>query len=85
MANEQYHWIVKTITVKLPEVLAAWLSRRATELGRSQSELVREALEQSRRGDGSGSCHDLVADTCGSVDGPSDLSTNRKHFTGFGE
>ncbi len=85
MTDGQYHEIVKTITVKLPHVLATWLSRRATELGRSQSELVREALEQSRRGESSSTCHDLVADTCGSIDGPSDLSTNRKHLTGFGE
>jgi len=76
---------MKTITVKLPESLAAWLSRRARELGRPQSELVRDALVQAREGKGAASCHDLLADLCGSVDGPKDLSTNPKHLVGFGE
>jgi hypothetical protein len=84
MADEQYDAPVKTITVKLPEPLASWLSRRARELGRPQSELVREALERSREGGGE-SCHDLFADSCGVIDGPADLSTNRKHFAGLGE
>jgi ribbon-helix-helix CopG family protein len=85
MANEQYDAVVKTITVKLPKALASWLSRRARELGRPQSELVREALERSRRGVGGDSCHDLFADVCGTIEGPADLSTNRKHLGGFGE
>jgi Ribbon-helix-helix protein, copG family len=85
VANEQYDTTVKTVTVKLPEPLASWLSRRARELGRSQSELVREAIERTRNGVGAESCHDLLADSCGSVDGPKDLSTDRKHLRGFGE
>jgi hypothetical protein len=85
MADQQYHFVVKTITVKLPEPLASWLSRRARELGRPQSELVREALERSRLGAGGESCHDLVADTCGTIDGPEDLSTSSRHLGGFGE
>jgi hypothetical protein len=76
---------MKTITVKLPEPLAAWLSRRARELGRPQSDLVREALQRSREGGNGVSCHDLFADLCGVVDGPKDLSTNPKHLAGFGE
>jgi predicted transcriptional regulator len=76
---------MKTITVKLPEPLAAWLSRRAKELGRPQSQIVREALERARVGKDDASCHDLMADVCGSISGPRDLSTNPKHLTGFGE
>ncbi len=76
---------MKTITVKLPETLAAWLSRRARELGRPQSDLVRDALQRVSEGAHGGSCHDLFADVCGIVDGPKDLSTNPKHLTGFGE
>lgn len=76
---------MKTITVKLPEPLAAWLSRRARELGRPQSDLVREALQRSRERGNGVSCHDLFADLCGVVDGPKDLSTNPKHLAGFGE
>ncbi len=85
MADQQYHAVVKTITVKLPEQLAAWLSRRARELGRPQSELVREALEQSRLGNGAKTMHDLCADTCGVLEGPGDASTNPKYFDDFGK
>jgi hypothetical protein len=46
---------------------------------------VREAIERTRNGVGAESCHDLLADSCGSVDGPKDLSTDRKHLRGFGE
>jgi hypothetical protein len=76
---------MKTITVKLPEALAAWLSRRARALGRPQSDLVREALQRVSDGTSGVSCHDLFADVCGVIDGPKDLSTNPKHFSGFGE
>lgn len=76
---------MKTITVKLPDVLAAWLSHRARELNRPQSELVREALQRVSEGAGGVSCHDLFSDMCGVIDGPKDLSTNPKHLAGFGE
>ena len=76
---------MKTISVRLPEPLAAWLSRRATELGRPQSDLVREALQRSKEGTGGGSCHDLFADVCGVIDGPADLSANPGQMRGFGE
>ena len=76
---------MKTVTVKLPDSLAAWLARRARELGRPQSEIVREALERASGGNSGASCHDAFADVCGIVDGPTDLSTNPKHLAGFGE
>jgi Ribbon-helix-helix protein, copG family len=76
---------VKTITVKLPEALATWLSRRARELNRPQSDLVREALQRVREGAGGVSCHDVFGDVCGVIDGPKDLSTNPKHLASFGE
>jgi len=81
--SEETH--LKTITVKLPETLAIWLSKRAIELGRPQSEIVREVLQQASNGSGSKSCHDAFADICGSIDGPEDLSTNPSHMIGFGE
>jgi Ribbon-helix-helix protein, copG family len=76
---------MKTITVKLPDPLAAWLAKRAVELGRPKSDLVREALERASKGTSGTSCHDLFADVCGIVNGPKDLSTNPKHMAGFGE
>ena|SRR5256885_1837587 len=75
---------MKTLSVKLPTQLAGWLARRSKELGRTQSDLVREALEQQRTGSGKPSCHDLMQDLCGSFDGPRDLSTNPKYMKDFG-
>lgn len=76
---------MKTITVKLPDPLAAWLSRRASELGRPQSEIVREALQRVSEDTSGLSCHDIFADVCGTIEGPKDLSTNPRHLDGFGE
>ena len=77
--------LVKMLSVKLPKPLAGWLCRRAKELGRTQSDLVREALEQQRTGAGKPTCHDLMQDLCGTFDGPPDLSTNPKYMDGFGK
>jgi len=76
---------VKTPTVKIPDPLAAWLSRRARALGRPQSELVREALQRASEGTSGASCHDVFRDVCSVVEGPKDLSTNPKHLASFGE
>lgn len=76
---------MKTISVKLPSPMAAWLDQQARELGRSKSALVRQALEQQQHKMGKGTCLELLEDLCGSVRGPRDLSTNRKHLEGFGQ
>ncbi|CAN5502633.1 hypothetical protein BH20VER1_BH20VER1_18390 [soil metagenome] len=77
---------MKTLSVKLPAALANWLARQARELGRTQSDLVRHALEEQRQGNGrSPSCHDLMKDFCGSFHGPPDLSTNPKYMRDYGK
>jgi hypothetical protein len=76
---------MKTVSVKLPTPLAAWLTRQARGLRRSKSALVRQALEQQRSHPGKGTCLELMEDLCGSVRGPRDLSTNPKHLGGFGQ
>ena len=76
---------MKTVSVKLPSPLAAWLTQRARELGRSKSALVRQALEQQRGKPGKGTCLDLMEDLCGCVRGPRDLSTDPKYMEGFGQ
>jgi predicted DNA-binding protein len=76
---------VKTVSVKLPAPLAAWLTQQARELRRSKSALVRQALEQQRSQPGKGTCLDLMEDLCRSVRGPRDLSTNPTHLRGFGQ
>lgn len=71
---------MRTITVKLPETLAARLRLMARKRGRTQSAVVREALEaylDQSSAAGAGSGLDLVRDLAGSVKGPPDLSTSR--------
>ena len=77
---------MKTITVKLAPGLAAWLSQQSEQAGRSQSEIVREALEQQRLGQTKApSCRELLAELDGFFDGPPDLSTNPQYLAEFGK
>lgn len=80
--------MMKTISLKLPVPLADWLARRANELGRSRSDLVRQALEEQRQGRNSRaekSCAELMAEFDGFFRAPRDLSTNPKYMRDFGK
>jgi metal-responsive CopG/Arc/MetJ family transcriptional regulator len=77
------------ITIRISESLVKRLKKQAGMKRRSESALVREALE-SYLGEAStsNSAYDLAreAGLIGCVGGgPSDLSTDREHFEGFGE
>ncbi len=77
------------ITIRVSESLVKRLKKHAGLKGRPESVLVREALE-NYLGEApiSSSAYDLARESglIGCVRrGPSDLSTNRKHFEGFGE
>jgi Arc/MetJ-type ribon-helix-helix transcriptional regulator len=79
---------MKTISLKLPVPLASWLANRAAKLGRSQSDLVRQALEEQRQGKSGKrgkSCAELMAQFDGFFRGPRDLSTNPKYLRDFGK
>jgi predicted DNA-binding protein len=77
------------ITIRVSESLVKRLKKHAGMRRRSESALVREALENYLgEAPASSSAYDLAkeAGLIGCVrGGPSDLSTNRKHFEGFGE
>jgi Arc/MetJ-type ribon-helix-helix transcriptional regulator len=74
---------MRTVTFKLPEDLDDALNELARSRGASRSALVREALEALAKGKRR-SVTALAGDLVGSVDGPSDLATNRKHMAGYG-
>lgn len=71
---------MKTLSLKLPEILEARLNTIARKKGLSKSETVRLALigylshEDSSKGK---SFLDLSSALAGSIEGPSDLSTNK--------
>lgn len=74
-----------TISLKLPDDMAARLDALARRRKMSRSELMREALAAILDGSpGRASIDDLAGDLVGSLAGPGDLSTNKKHMRGFG-
>lgn len=78
---------MRTITVKLPRGLAARLQARVKKRGIALSAIVRQALEDhlDREGEAApGSCLERIADLAGSLAGPSDLASNRRHLRGYG-
>jgi Arc/MetJ-type ribon-helix-helix transcriptional regulator len=80
---------MKTLTVRLPETLAAQIEAESRRRNLSKSDIIRErlALAGSSRGQ-SLAVHDAIADLIGSVKGlPADLSANTKKYlraTGYG-
>jgi Arc/MetJ-type ribon-helix-helix transcriptional regulator len=80
---------MKTITVRLPESLAAAIEEESRQRKLSKSDIVRERLQRSSAvAREPGSPAYAIADLIGSVDGlPSDVSARKKHYlraTGYG-
>jgi hypothetical protein len=79
---------MKTLTVKVPEDLDLKLAAAAAKRGESKSDLIRTALESIVNTNEAiipNSCLDLAKDIVGSVEGPSDLSRNKKYLKGYGQ
>lgn len=78
--------VARTITLKLPDALAGRLRAAVQRRSRTQSEVVREALERHLDAEATlvGSCLDLARDLAGSLSGPPDLSASRRHLRGYG-
>ena len=81
---------MKTITVRLPEPLAADIEAESRGRKISKSHVVRERLQLTpRRRRRRMVSLDAIADLIGSVDGlPSDLSTRKRAYlraTGYGQ
>ena len=77
------------ITVRVPEALTARLRNRSKAQGATESELIREAIESYLGRSGKArSAYDVAADVeiiGAEKQAPKDLSTNRRHFKGFGK
>jgi len=80
---------MKTLTIRLPEELAADIEVESRGRKISKSDVVRERLQSARRGRKRSASLEAIADLIGSVDGlPSDLSARKKHYlrsTGYGK
>lgn len=80
---------MKTLTVRLPESLAASIEEESRVRKLSKSDVVRERLERSPAvAKEPGSPAYAIADLVGSVEGlPADLGARKKHYlrtTGYG-
>jgi Arc/MetJ-type ribon-helix-helix transcriptional regulator len=80
---------MKTLTVRLPEPLAADIEAESRRRGLSKSDIVRERLERARETTELPPSLADIADLIGSVedDLPADLSARTKHYLrmyGFG-
>lgn len=79
---------MRTLTVKVPEELDLKLTAVAEKMSESKSNLIRTAIENivaSSEAITPNSCLDLAKDLIGSVEGPRDLSYNKKYFKGYGQ
>jgi hypothetical protein len=79
---------VKTVTVKLPAELEKRVSATARKRRMSRSELIRESIRRHLEQPVEpppGSFLEAAGDLIGSVEGPSDLSTNPRYLDGFGK
>ena len=79
---------MKTLTVKVPEKMDLKLAAIAAKRGESKSDLIRTAIISILKENetvNQNSCLDLAKDLVGSVEGPSDLSCNKKHLKGYGK
>ena len=80
-----------TLTLKIPESMAAELDAKAKRMATSKSAVARNALDKYLHDspDGGGQSAYDVAMALGVIgaikDGPSDMSTNRKYMKGYGE
>lgn len=78
---------MNTISLKVPDPLAAELAKVAQRQGVSKSALIRDALEaylQTHGAERSNSALAQVADLRGILSGPEDLSTNKDYLRKFG-
>jgi Arc/MetJ-type ribon-helix-helix transcriptional regulator len=80
---------MKSLTVRLPNDLAAQIEAESRERKVSKSDVVRERLGDSRSRRRRTVALDSIGDLVGSVDGlPADLSTRKKKYlkaTGYGQ
>jgi hypothetical protein len=76
---------MKTLTMKLPDELAAWVESQSSRGNQSKSGFIRAVLAESQTR-GRRSALDMAGDLCGCVaSGRRDLSRNRKYLKGFGK
>ena len=78
---------MKILSLKLPDNLAEELTVQARSRGTTKSEILREALVEflaKAAQPDKGSFLDLAGDLVGRLEGPGDLSYNKKYLDNYG-
>jgi len=78
---------MRTVSLRLPDELLAKVTALARRRNVSKTAVIRDALESFVDGnaaDGGTSAFDLACDLIGSLDGPRDLSHNKRHMKEYG-
>jgi len=78
-----YFLSMQTLTLKVPPEISNWLNKRARELNRSKSEIVRQALVAQQNGDNFESVTARAGDLVGKYAG-SRHSSDKRNLKGFG-
>ena len=76
--------VATTLTIRLQDEVLDSLEAEARRTNRSKGHIVRQAL-QARLRARRGTALDALAKYVGIIDGPRDLSTNKRHLAGFGQ
>ncbi len=76
-----------TISLKIPDMVNQKISQVAEKRGINKSQLIRQALERmlESKDSISSSCLEAASGLAGSLNGPIDLSSDKKHMNGFGK
>ena len=74
---------MQTLTLKIPPDLSDWLDKRARELNRPKSEIVREALLSHRGQKKSDSVTARAGNLVGKFASGKKDSSHKKHLKGF--
>jgi predicted transcriptional regulator len=75
---------MQTLTLKMPPELSSWLDKRARELNRPKSEIVRQALLAQRDGKRFESAATRAGDLIGKYASGRKDSSHKRHLKGFG-
>jgi hypothetical protein len=79
---------MEIISLKITGLVKEKLALYSKRKGLSKSEIVRKALNEYFEKDDlerEGTFFNLASDLAGSADGPSDLSINKEHLSGYGK
>jgi len=75
----------ESLTIRVDGELMRGLESEARRAGTSKGEIVRDALRHRLKKKSKPTAFDALSSLCGIMEGPPDLSTNKKYLANFGK